>query len=110
MLTVVTGSPFSAKGWWITSEIERREGEGELGLVSLNYTALYASLIPGTDSVFRDRRISDSGAARFVAYMLAVAVREANTRELGGYAAFDSPRQAVQAVQAAPGSPWSRWW
>ena len=104
-LSIVVGAPFSGKGWWVAQEIERREADGELGLVSLNYTALYSALIPGIDSVYRDSRITDSGAARYAAYLLAIAVREANTRELSGYAAYDSPRQAVQAAQTSPGSP-----
>ena len=95
MLTVVTGAPFAAKGWWIASEIERREADGELGLVHLSYTGIYASLITGTESAYRDQRISDTGAARFAAYLLAVALREARTRELAGYAAVDSPRRAL---------------
>ena len=104
MLTVVTGAPFAAKSWWIASEIERREADGELGLVHLSYTGIYASLITGTESAYRDQRISDTGAARFAAYMLAVAVREAHTRELAGFVAVDSPRRAVQAAQDIGGA------
>ncbi len=104
-LTIAVGSPFAGKGWWISREIERREGAGELGLVHLSYSGIYASLIPGTDSVFRDGRISDTGAARYAAFLLAVAIREANTRELSGYVAVDSPRRAVQAVQDIGGAP-----
>ena len=73
--------------------------------MALNYTALYSALVPGTDSVYRDGRISDSGAARFAAYLLAVALREAVARELSGYVAVDSPRRAVEAVRQSPGSP-----
>ncbi len=98
-LSVVVGAPFSGKGWYIQSEIERREADGELALLSLNYSALYASLIPGLDSVFRDQRITDTGAARYAAFLLAVAVREARTRELAGYVAVDSPRRAVTLAQ-----------
>ena len=104
MLTIVTGSPFSGKGWWIQSEIERREGEGELGLVSLNYSALFSAIAPGLDSVFRDQRISDTGAARYAAYLLAIAIREANTRELAGYAGVDSPRRALGLAQEIGGA------
>ena len=103
-LTVVTGAPFSGKGWWIASEIERREDEGELGLVALNYTALYSALVPGIDSVYRDGRISDSGAARYAAFLLAVAIREARTRELAGFVAVDSPRRALAAAQEIGGA------
>ena len=101
----MVGAPFSGKGWWVAQEIERREADGELGLVSLNYSALYASLIPGIDSAYRDGRISDTGAARYAAFLLAVAIREANTRELSGYVAVDSPRRAVQAAQEIGGAP-----
>ena len=105
MLTVVVGAPFSGKDRWITQEIERREDEGEVGLLHLSYTGIYAALIPGTDSVYRDQRISDSGAARYAAFLLAVALREAVARELSGYIAVDSPRRAVEAVRQSPGSP-----
>ena len=106
VLTTVVGAPFSAvRIDGSHQQIERREGEGEVGLVALNYTSLYSALVPGIDSVYRDGRISDSGAARFAAYMLAVALREAHARELPGFVAVDSPRQAVQAVQQSPGSP-----
>jgi len=104
-LSIVVGAPFSGKGWWVAQEIKRREADGELGLVSLNYSALYSALIPGIDSVYRDSRVSDSGAARYAAYLLAIAVREAHTRELSGFVAVDSPRRAVQAVQEIGGAP-----
>ena len=51
-LEVVTGPPFAGKGWWIADQIERREAAGEVGLVALNYTAMYMALAPGDESAF----------------------------------------------------------
>ena len=104
MLTVVVGSPFSGKDRWITQEIERREPD-EVGLLHLSYSGIFAAIATGTESTYRDERISDSGAARYAAFLLAVALREAHARELEGYVAVDSPRRAVQAVQQSPGGP-----
>ena len=104
MLQIVAGSPFAGKDRWISREIERRESDGEIGLVALNYTSLYSALIPGLDSVLRDGRISDSGAARFAAYLMTVALREAVARELSGYMAVDSPRRALAALEQTGGA------
>ena len=105
MITVVVGAPFAAKSWWIDREIERRESDGEIGLVHLSYSGVYSALVPGAESVYRDARVSDSGAARYAAYVLRLAVGEAARRELNGYAAYDSPRLAVQAAQELGGAP-----
>ena len=53
-IVVVTGAPFSGKGQFVRDEIERREQDGELGLISIDYTALYSSVVPGEQSSFRD--------------------------------------------------------
>ena len=104
MLWIVVGAPFAGKDRWISREIERREADGEVGLISLSYSGIYGAVAPGAESTYRDSRITDSGAARFAAYVLAAAVREANTRELSGYVAVDSPRRALAAVQQSGGS------
>ena len=99
MLEIVTGPPFSGKDRWIAAEIERREADGELGLLALNYTALYSAIAPGDGSVYRDESISDTGVPRLAGYLLASAIAEAGRRELHGFIAVDSPRRAVQAVE-----------
>ena len=104
MITVVVGAPFAGKRLWVDSEIERREADGEIGLLALDYTGLYSAMVPGLDSAYRDVRVSDSGAARYAAYVLRLAVGEAARRELSGYAAYDSPRRAVQAAQELGGA------
>ena len=101
-LAIVIGPPFSGKSWWIDSEIERREDDGEIGLLHISYSGLYASLIPGAQSTYRDGRITDSGVARYAGYVLRLAVGEAARRQLNGYAAYDSPRLAVQALAEIP--------
>ena len=98
MLQIVVGAPFSGKGQWVAAEVERREAEGARGLLSLSYTALFAAMVPGTESVYRDQDVSDSGAPRFAGWLLATAVREAAARELAGYVAVDSPRRAVDLL------------
>ena len=108
MLTVVVGAAFAAKSWWIDREIERRESDGEIGLVHLSYSGVYGAIVPGAESVYRDARVSDSGAARYAAYVLRLAVGEAARRELSGYVAYDSPRLAVQAAQELGGAPGRR--
>ena len=69
---VVTGAPFSGKGQFVRDEIARREREGELGLVALDWTALYTALVPGVQSSFRDEAVSDTGAPRMVAYVFEI--------------------------------------
>ena len=55
MLQVVVGSPFAGKDRWVSSaEIERREADGELGLLALSFTGLYSAIAPGAESVYRD--------------------------------------------------------
>lgn len=98
-LEIVTGAPFSGKDRWIAAEIERREADGELALLALNFSALYSAIAPGAASVYRDEAVSDTGVPRLAGYLLAAAIAEAGRRELHGYIAVDSPRRAVQAVQ-----------
>lgn len=101
-LQVVVGAPFSGKDRWIAAEIERRESGGELGLLALNYSAMFAAIAPGVESVYRDDAVSDSGAPRLAGYLLAASITEAARRELDGYIAVDSPRRAI-AVLATTG-------
>ena len=95
-IQVVTGPPFSGKGRYVRDEIERREGEGELGLVALDFTALYTALVPGVQSSFRDEAVSDTGARRMVAYVFQAVAAAIKLRELSGYISTQSPRQALR--------------
>ena len=105
MLTIIAGAPFSGKSAWVEREIERREGEGEIGTLALDFTGIYSAIVPGASSVYRDARITDSGAARFAGWVLAAAMREANTRELTGYALTDAPSRAVRLAADFGGAP-----
>ena len=102
-LTVVVGAPFAGKDRYIAAQIEQREAAGEIGLVHLSYSGIYAAMVPGLDSVYRDGRITDSGAARFAGYVLRLAVGEAARRELSGYVAVDAPRSALAALAQTGG-------
>ena len=93
---VVTGAPFSGKSLYISDEIERREEDGELGLVALDYSGLYAAVVPGIQSSLRDQAVSDTGASRFVGGMFAAAVATVAVRELSGYVATNSPARAIE--------------
>lgn len=99
MLEVVTGAPFAGKSWWVESEIERREAAGEFGLLALNYTGLFAAIVPGLESQYRDQEVGDSGTPRFAGWLLAAALAQAVERELSGYVLTDSPRRAVAALE-----------
>ncbi len=105
MLAVVTGAPFAGKRLWVDREIEQAEEQGAVGQAAVDFTALYSALVPGAQSILRDQRITDSGAARFAAFLYAAAFREANARELDAYALTDSPRRAVSLAAAAGDAP-----
>ena len=94
-IEVVTGAPFSGKGRYIRSEIARREAAGELGLVSIDYTALYAASVPGVQSSLRDQAVSDTGAPRFAGYLYEAAVAQVVLRELSGFITTNSPERAI---------------
>ena len=105
MVTVVAGSPFAGKRLWVDREIEAAESAGTVGTLALDFTSIYSAVVPGLASVYRDQRVTDSGAARFADWALAVMVREANARELDGYVLTDSPRRALALAEAAGGAP-----
>ena len=93
---VVTGAPFSGKGRYVRSEIARREAAGELGLVSVDYSAVYSAVVPGVQSSLRDQAVVDSGAPRFAGYLFEAGVAQAALRELNGYVTTPSPARAVE--------------
>ena len=96
MVEIVTGAPFSGKALFVGAEVERREDEGELGLVVLDWTALFTALVPGVQSAFRDERVADTGAPRMVSYVYAAIAAQIAARELRGYLVTQSPRRAVE--------------
>ena len=92
---VIVGSPFAGKGRYVRSEIARRELGGELGLVNVDYTSLYAAVVPGVQSSLRDQAVSDTGAPRFVGYLFEAAVAQVALRELSGFITTNSPERAI---------------
>ena len=100
-IIVVTGAPFSGKGRFVRDEIARREQDDELGLVAVDYTAMYSSLVPGEQSSFRDDAVADSGASRWVAYLYAVAVAQVLDRQLSGYISTPNPTRALEIADKA---------
>ena len=104
MLEVVVGAPFAGKDRWVAAEIERREADGELGLLALSFTGMFSAIVPGAESVYRDEEVSDSGTPRLIGYLLATAIAEAGRRELNGYVALDSPRRALQVLEQLGGN------
>ena len=93
---VVTSAPFGGKGMYARSEVARREKAGELGLVLLDWTALFAALIPGEQSQFRDDAVNDAGASRLVGASFEWVVGAVAARELSGYVLTQSPARAVE--------------
>ena len=92
---IVTGPPFSGKARYVRQAIERREAAGELGLIALDWTAIYLALFPGAQSAFRDEAIGDSGAPRAAGAAFDFVVGAIAARELSGYIATQSPERAV---------------
>ena len=95
-VTVVTSPPFGGKGRYVREEIERREGEGELGLIALDWTALFAALFPGEQSQFRDDAIGDTGAPRLAGATFEFVAAAIAARELRGYVLTQAPARAVE--------------
>ena len=98
-VTVVTGSPFSGKSLYIADEISAREEEGELGLVALDFSGLYAATVPGVESSLRDEAVAATGAPRLAGYLFEAAVAQVVLRELSGYVATNSPKRAVALAE-----------
>ena len=102
-IEVVVGPPFSGKGRFVREAIERREAAGELGLIALDWTALYLALFPGAQSAFRDDAVADTGAPRLAGYTFEVIVAAIAARELAGYVLTQSPRRAVELAERVNG-------
>ena len=100
-IVVVTGAPFSGKGQYIRDEIARREGDGELGLIAVDFTPLYSAIVPGAQSSYRDESVSDTGAPRLVGYLYAIALAQLLDRELSGYVSTPNPARAIEIADKA---------
>ena len=101
-IAVVVGAPFSGKGQYVRSEIARREqDDGELGLISLDYTGIYSAITPGVQSSFRDEAVANTGAPRLAGYLFAVALAQMLDRELSGYVSTPSPARAIEIADRA---------
>ena len=94
-IEVVTGAPFSGKARYVRSEIERREADGELGLIAVDWTRIYAGLFWGAQSAFRDDELNDTGASRAAGAVYDFAIGVVAARELSGYITTQSPARAV---------------
>ena len=92
---VVTGPPFGGKAQFAREQIARREADGELGLVMLDWTALYLAMFPGSQSAFRDEAIGGTGAPRMAGYTFEVVAAAIAARELSGYVLTQSPERAI---------------
>ena len=92
---VVTGPPFGGKAQFAREQIARREADGELGLVMLDWTALYLAMFPGAQSAFRDEAIGETGAPRMTGYTFEVVAAAIAARELSGYVLTQSPERAI---------------
>lgn len=102
---VITGPPFSGKRRFALAEVQRRERAGELGLVVLDWTAIYLALVPGDQSALRDEAVSDTGAPRMVGAVFDFALGAIVARELRGYVLTQSPRAAVEIADRLGDAP-----
>ena len=97
-MDVILGPPFSGKSQFAASQIEEREAGGELGLLRLDFSRLWAGIAPGIQSSYRDEAVSDTGAPRLAGYAFEVLMAEAIRRELRGYILLNSPRRAMRIL------------
>ena len=93
---VITGAPFAGKNLYIASEISRREAADEIGLVAIDFTGIFAAVIPGKQSQLRDRDLADTGASRLAGTLYNVAVATVADRGLSGFVATNSPVRALE--------------
>lgn len=92
---VVVSAPFGGKGRYARSEVARREAAGELGLIILDWSKLFAALVPGVQSQFRDEAVSDSGSPRAVGAAFDWLLGAIAVRELSGYVLSQSPTRGL---------------
>ena len=97
-LEVIIGAPFSGKSQAARDLVREREEAGELGLVVVDFSAIFAALIPGILSSYRDEAVSETGAPSLVAGLFAAAVARAHSRNMSGYVLLNSPRRAINTA------------
>lgn len=97
-LEVITAPPFGGKGRAARDLVEQREAAGELGLMVIDFTALFLALVPGVLSSYRDAEVSESGAPALTGYLFAAAVRQAVATDMNGYVLLNSPRRAADVA------------
>ena len=102
---IVTGPPFSGKAAFVREEIAARERDGELGWVAVDFTALYAALVWGVQSSYRDDAVSDTGAPRLAGAAFEWALAAVAARQLNAYITTQSPRRALDLAQRFEGAP-----
>lgn len=93
---VITGPPFSGKRRFAMLEIERREAQGEVGIVLVDWTSIYSAVVPGQQSALRNEAVTNSGAARMSSAMFDFLLGAIAARELEAYVTTQSPRRAVE--------------
>lgn len=98
-LEVVLGAPFSGKSQFARSQIEARERAGELGVIAIDYSAIYRAIVPGVLSQYRDAAIAETGAATLAGYLFEVATRQAAESNQNGYLLVNSPLRAERLVE-----------
>jgi hypothetical protein len=98
-LDIILGPPFSGKSQFARDQIAEREVAGELGVVAIDYSALFRALVPGTLDQYRDAEVSETGASSFVSYMMEVGVRRAIESQLSGYILVNSPARAARVAE-----------
>ena len=93
---VVASPPFGGKGRYARAEVARREAAGELGLVVLDWSLLFAALVPGAESQLRDQEVADTGAPRATGAAYDFMIGAIAARELSGFVLTQSPRRAIE--------------
>ena len=92
-LEIVAGPPFAGKSQFVDHEIEKREANGESGLIRIDFTALYLAMFPGAaDAV----RLPGTVGVPLAAYIREVVIRQAIERELDGYVTVAQPAAAEE--------------
>ena len=98
-LQLVIGPPFAGKSQFARARIDEREAAGELGLIAIDFSALFGALVPGVLSSYRDVAVSETGSPRYVGYLFEAAVSAAVARGASGYVLLNSPARAVRMVE-----------
>ena len=105
MIEVVTGPPFAGKGQYVRDEIARREDAGRLGLIAVDFTAIFTAIAWGVQSSYRDENVSDTGAPRLARTLYEAALAAVIARQLHGYVTTNSPRRAIAISDRLDGAP-----